>query len=159
MNSKQNCWLAAYVFANTNRLFLWPLSSLNQCFLSVQFATICSNQSVLTDIYQKSFQVLVLKMLTFCYPGLNKVTLVNQLSLLLICKTAIGETWNAAKIGTFNSSEIHGWIMQFQNFKIKFCKQRLGISLDPCYMYLHWHRTVYNDYKYSDRSNIYRFTH
>ena len=38
----------------------------------------------------------MLKMLTFCYPGLNKVTLVNQLSLLLICKTAIGETWNAA---------------------------------------------------------------
>ena len=38
----------------------------------------------------------MLKMLPFCYPGLNKVTLVNQLSLLLICKTAIGETWNAA---------------------------------------------------------------
>ena len=98
MNSKQNCWLAAYVFANTNRLFLWPLSSLHQCFLSVQFATICSNQSVLTDFYQKSFQVLVLKMLTFCYLGLKKVTLVNQLSLLLIFKTTIGETWNAAII-------------------------------------------------------------
>ena len=103
MNSKQNCWLAAYVFANTNRLFLWPLSSLHQCFLSVQFATICSNQSVLTDFYQKSFQVLVLKMLTFCYLGLKKVTLVNQLSLLLIFKTTIGETWNAAYITIFFS--------------------------------------------------------
>ena len=38
----------------------------------------------------------MLNMLTFCYPGLNKVTLVSQLLLLLICKTAIGETWNTA---------------------------------------------------------------
>ena len=79
--------------------FIWPVSSLHPCeILSVQFATNCGNQSVLTDLYQKSFQVLVLKMLNFCYPGLNKVTLVNQLSLLLVCKTAIGETWNAANI-------------------------------------------------------------
>ena len=37
-------------------------------------------------------------MLTFFYLGLNKVTLVNQLSLLLIFKTTIGETWNAAVV-------------------------------------------------------------
>ena len=93
--------VAAFVCANTNlyRLFLWPVSALHPCFLSVQFATNCGNQSFFND-FTKSFQVRVIKILTFCYPWLINITFVNQLSLLLIFETAIGETWNEATLAS-----------------------------------------------------------
>ena len=70
-------------------------------------------------------------MLTFCYPGLNKVTLVNQLSLLLIFKTTIGETWNAANVKstkkllaihesaqTVGQTVIHTYLPELHSLKI-----------------------------------------
>ena len=49
--------------------------------------------SLFDRFLQKSFQILMLKILTFCYPGLNKVTLVNQLSINCHLNAASNTTW------------------------------------------------------------------
>ena len=106
-------WNEKYIFAKTvekqaNLLLHLYVQTQVDCFYDrtvVFFATMFSESAICNQMWQsvcfdrflpKIVPGSCVKMLTFCYPGLNKVTLVNQLSLLLIFKTTISETWNAA---------------------------------------------------------------